>query len=707
MVGFERTKQAADLFAKLICCANPRCSRESDNLQSLGTACKHVFCWDCINSYSRLDTFTLCPRCACPLDLQHPRSAQLFNNLAQHINEFKLLLQGYEQALRNSGACGAATIAQTQKLFEVHAGIDDDASEVMAAKNEAIENFISTQRVPESTPPDDGKERTPSSTYSEELNNTPPPKLMPNANVETETRPAVEFADCFDDFSDEEITAATSNTDVITDSVPVLGQPMMTSTQKPTLFLSQAVHARNEIFEKECTQEVKTYHCGKSYNYFAAKPLKTFDARENKQSKVPWLDAPAKKHSRSEEVIGKEPESDTRTVTPTFEEASKASKCSRKTEVGSSTRSRRSSFSTPRVHSRSCENPIFAAVLDGNIDEVCSAIDAGYDVNQRDELKRTPLFVAVEANRLDICQMLVERGGAVINANCGSDCNTALHVAVSQENEEIVRYLLSKGASKTIRNLKQETPSQLAQRRSPLRSLVEKYRTHPRQPCVARLPDVYIVCYSKQIRKSLTYGEQAALNKLITVVEFCDEETTHYVVSCDANGVASVDADLLRAMMQNTRIMGVDWLKECIRTGKTVPHLHYEVSKLRYMENNVVSDSLSRCRKSKERMEPSLFHGCIFYLLSTKYQGIDDRRLLPDLVRLGGGEIVVREPQYKSSMLPPFHAPKLSSPIFIVYDVTSTKNIPTKFHRCPKEYNMVSAQWVIESVMEYTIKPVA
>ncbi|PIO71859.1 hypothetical protein TELCIR_06232 [Teladorsagia circumcincta] len=153
--------------------------------------------------------------------------------------------------------------------------------------------------------------------------------------------------------------------------------------------------------------------------------------------------------------------------------------------------------------------------------------------------------------------------------------------------------------------------------------------------------------------------------------------------------------------------MGVDWLKECIRAGKTVPHLHYEVSKLRYMENDVVSDSLSRCRKSKEKMEPSLFHGCVFYLLSKRYKGIDDRRLLPDLVRLGGGEIAVSEPQYKSIMLPPFHAPQLSSPIFVVYDVTHTSNIPSKFHRCPKEYNMVSAQWVIECVMEYAIKPVA
>ncbi|KAJ1348609.1 hypothetical protein KIN20_003951 [Parelaphostrongylus tenuis] len=50
--------------------------------------------------------------------------------------------------------------------------------------------------------------------------------------------------------------------------------------------------------------------------------------------------------------------------------------------------------------------------------------------------------------RLDFCQCLVERDGAVINADGGFDCSTTLHVAVSRANEEIVKYLLPKGASK-------------------------------------------------------------------------------------------------------------------------------------------------------------------------------------------------------------------------------------------------------------------
>ncbi|PIO71860.1 ankyrin repeat protein [Teladorsagia circumcincta] len=304
----------------------------------------------------------------------------------------------YEQALRNGGASAVATIAQTQKLFEVHAGIDEDADD-QAARNESRE-----------------------SSYSEELNDTPPPKLKPNGNVGANGRPAVEFADCFDDFSDEEITATT-----------------------PIKHLGWIFRRRDVVLSKK--------------------------------SKNGSMEALLRKCAT---MIQKVP----KVVGPPV------------------SRSRRSSCSTPRAHSRCSDNPVLTAVMSGNIEEVRSAIEAGYDVNQRDELKRTPLFIAVEMKRLDICQLLVELGGAVINANY-------------------------------------------------------------------------------------------------------------------------------------------------------------------------------------------------------------DRRLLPDLVRLGGGEIAVSEPQYKSSMLPPFHAPQLSSPIFVVYDVTHTSNIPSKFHRCPKEYNMVSAQWVIECVMEYAIKPVA
>ncbi|VDM81105.1 unnamed protein product [Strongylus vulgaris] len=144
MAGFVRTKEAAEVFAKLLSCA--KCGQESDNLQTLGTACKHAFCWDCINAYTSANTFVLCPLCLCPLEVSRPKAATVFNNLAQHINEFRLLLDEYEKCLQNEGAAAATTIAQTQMLFQAHDA--KTAVEVSKeARNEAINEFISTQRI--------------------------------------------------------------------------------------------------------------------------------------------------------------------------------------------------------------------------------------------------------------------------------------------------------------------------------------------------------------------------------------------------------------------------------------------------------------------------------------------------------------------------------------------------------------------------------
>ncbi|KAJ1363081.1 hypothetical protein KIN20_022847 [Parelaphostrongylus tenuis] len=46
----------------------------------------------------------------------------------------------------------------------------------------------------------------------------------------------------------------------------------------------------------------------------------------------------------------------------------------------------------------------------------------------------------------------------------------------------------------------------------------------------------------------------------------------------------------------------------------------------------------------------------------------------------------------------------ISSPLFIVYDVTTTKSIPIVFHEHPTRYNLVTQQWNIESAVEFTIK---
>ncbi|ETN77673.1 ankyrin repeat protein [Necator americanus] len=391
MPAFEQTKVAAEAFAKLICCANPE--------------------WDCINSYSSMNTLVLCPMCACPLEVNHPKAAIIFNNLAHHINDFRLLLDEYEKCLANEGEVTAAgTIAQTQALLKGH-------------------DFASADEVNQTA-----RNNSPASDFSEELNLTPPPTnphLTADVNdgqIRANSQTVVEFAECFDRLSDEDLACiiVLREDGIITDSAPQFDQPLMSSTQRPNLFLSQALHARNEMFQKEATQTEAPW----------------LDLLRRGRTNVPPKTTLKIEIQEGEEFVVPSTSVQDDRVTP---------KRGPKVEISSSSRGRKSSFSTPRPYSR-IDDPVMDAVISGELDQVKSAIEAGHDVNNRDQQKRTPLFVAVEMKRLDICKVLVERGGAVINANCGPDCNTALHVAVAQGNEEIARYLLSKGASKTVCN---------------------------------------------------------------------------------------------------------------------------------------------------------------------------------------------------------------------------------------------------------------
>uniref|UniRef100_A0A0K0D1F7 BRCT domain-containing protein n=1 Tax=Angiostrongylus cantonensis TaxID=6313 RepID=A0A0K0D1F7_ANGCA len=197
----------------------------------------------------------------------------------------------------------------------------------------------------------------------------------------------------------------------------------------------------------------------------------------------------------------------------------------------------------PWLEMKSSRNFI-AAVIGGKLDDVQDFLffgfllsnirahpyhlQAGYDVNQRDYKKRTPLFIAVEMERLDICQCLIERGGAVINANCGSDCNTALHVAVSQGNEEIVKYLLSKGASKTVK--------------------IVVFAS--KKVCTSILISFSSLSLSPSLSLSLS---------LFRSRKFIDISADSYFF-------------FLYYSFRNTRVMSTEWLNECIRQEKILPH---------------------------------------------------------------------------------------------------------------------------------------
>jgi hypothetical protein len=97
-------------------------------------------------------------------------------------------------------------------------------------------------------------------------------------------------------------------------------------------------------------------------------------------------------------------------------------------------------------------------------------LDRGADIHAHSNGGRTPLHLAARKASADMVDMLLERGKAKVGA-VTTDGKTALHYAASaaedgdEERREVLRTLRDAGADPTVRDRKDETPRDVAQKR--------------------------------------------------------------------------------------------------------------------------------------------------------------------------------------------------------------------------------------------------
>ena len=99
---------------------------------------------------------------------------------------------------------------------------------------------------------------------------------------------------------------------------------------------------------------------------------------------------------------------------------------------------------------------IHTATFFGNLDAVKQHINAGSDLNVKDEYGSTPLNIAATFGKTDIALALINGGADIQTTN--SEGSTPLHVAAFFCRTEIVKALLEKGADKSLTNNYGSTP---------------------------------------------------------------------------------------------------------------------------------------------------------------------------------------------------------------------------------------------------------
>lgn len=106
---------------------------------------------------------------------------------------------------------------------------------------------------------------------------------------------------------------------------------------------------------------------------------------------------------------------------------------------------------------------LFEAAIDGDLSAAQSAIEAGANVNAKDEHQRTPLHWAAEHHFTYLPLLLIEQG-ADVNAKDKRQ-QTALHVAAQNGHANLAQRLIEKGADVNARNELHRTPRYLAEQR--------------------------------------------------------------------------------------------------------------------------------------------------------------------------------------------------------------------------------------------------
>ena len=93
---------------------------------------------------------------------------------------------------------------------------------------------------------------------------------------------------------------------------------------------------------------------------------------------------------------------------------------------------------------------INTAAFMGNLKAIQQHIEAGSDLNKKDDYSSTPLIIAATFDKTDVAISLIE-AGADMNIQ-GNDGSTALHTAAFFCRTKIVEALLKNGVDKTIRS---------------------------------------------------------------------------------------------------------------------------------------------------------------------------------------------------------------------------------------------------------------
>ncbi|KAL3993630.1 Ankyrin repeats (3 copies) family protein [Acanthocheilonema viteae] len=605
---FASTLDHTEAFLKSICC--DQCHQLSDKLQFIGSSCKHVFCWTCINAICDRKSFPLCPQCLLPVGFQHVKSAAFADQLFQSLLSLKEALAKF-------------TVYQCDRQIMLSLIETDE-------QRRTVEEFCSTQKYAEI------KDDVSHAAVNEQL---------------------------------EELLSDSTPTPVSND---ILGLVSLSDNVTPLTQTKDTIVAGTSVQNDILTQQMRVYNEPGSFQFFKEPARNTFDrtvAKKRFNDSEDRLKSPGAKNSDT-----------IQSITPTAQNSHKSP-------------------------SQRYEYNLVNAAIRGSKKKLLEALKNGEDANESDNLGLTALYHAAAHNYTEICKILIENG-ALINAHGGELCETALHAAVRWQAIDAIEYLLSKGANRQARNLKDETPMDFIKNEE-IRAVFGRISHSVQIEYSSRKLKKYSVFLSTTLPNvTLECGKLLFTHLSKYAVNL--ETASHLVVQAVENRTAEITIEILEAMLHGQYILTSEWLNACLQANDIVDEEMYEIITINRNNQLLATNSCSVARRNYAEMKPGLFRGCHFYFCKHKYLPYRESEI-KKLVQLAGGVILGREPkaeEYVESGLRPYHVRRNEndvnelSGLFAVY--MPGQSMPQRVVK-QKFINLITPIWIMECIAQFTL----
>ncbi|XP_015723478.1 BRCA1-associated RING domain protein 1 isoform X1 [Coturnix japonica] len=346
------------------------------------------------------------------------------------------------------------------------------------------------------------------------------------------------------------------------------------------------------------------------------------------------------------------------------------------------------------------ETLLHLASIKGDLAAVEELLKNGADPNIKDNAGWTPLHEACNHGHQEVVELLLQHK-ALVNST-GYQNDSPLHDAAKNGHVSIVELLLLHGASRDAVNIFGLRPVDYAESEKmksvlmlPVKNESFSFSQLSESPSQPRDGPIGI------LGSSLSSKQQKLLSRLATVLKArrCTEfnSTVTHVVIPDIPMPSTVKC--MMAVLTGCWVLKFEWVQACLQSTVREQEEKYEIQ-----------GGPQRGRLNKEQLLPKLFDGCYFYFLGSfaSHQKSD----LVELVKAGGGQILVRQPKPDSDVTQTintvaYHAESTSDQRFctqyVVYDASS-KFKPKKIRQGKVWF--APSSWIVDCIMSFQLLPV-